>query len=50
MNTDNGTVWNKVSNAIIIYHQQEDYREMVPPLWLSREDLEEMLRVLEGEG
>lgn len=49
MNTDNGTVWNKVGNAIIIYHQQEDYHEMVPPLWLSREDIEEMLRVLEGE-
>ena len=45
MNTDNGTVWNKVSNAIIIYHQQEER-----PLWLSREDLEEMLRVLEGVG
>ncbi len=43
MNTDNGTDWDKVGNAIIIYHQQEEH-----PLWLSREDLEEMLRVLEG--
>ena len=50
MNTDNGTDWDKAGNAIIIYHQQEDYHEMVPPLWLSREDLEEMLRVLEGVG
>jgi hypothetical protein len=49
MNTDNGTDWDKVGNAIIIYHQQEDNHEMVPSLWLSREDLEEMLRVLEGE-
>lgn len=47
MNTDNGTDWDKIGNAIIIYHQQ-DYHEMVSPLWLSREDLEEMLRVLEG--
>ena len=45
MYTDNGTDWDRVGNAIIIYHQQEDH-----PLWLSREDLEEMLRVLEGEG
>lgn len=44
MNTDNGTDWDKVGNAIIIYHQQEEH-----PLWLNREDLEEMLRVLEGE-
>lgn len=44
MNTDNGTDWDKVGNAIIIYHQQEER-----PLWLSRVDLEEMLRVLEGE-
>ena len=48
MNTTNGTDWDKVGNAIIIYHQQ-DYPERVPPLWLSKEDLEEMLRVLEGE-
>ena len=44
MNTDNGTDWDKVGNAIIIYHQQEER-----PLWLSKGDLEEMLRVLEGE-
>ena len=44
MNTDNGTVWNKVGNAIIIYHTNEE-----SPLWLSKEDVEEMLRVLEGE-
>lgn len=29
MNTDNGTDWDKVGNAIIIYHQQEEH-----PLWL----------------
>lgn len=43
MNTDNGTDWDNVGSAIIIYHQQEER-----PLWLSKEDLEEMLRVLEG--
>lgn len=42
MNTDNGTDWDKVGNAIIIYHTNDEH-----PLWLSREDLEEMLRVLE---
>lgn len=45
MITDNGTDWDKVGNAIIIYHQQQE-----APLWLSKEDLEEMLRVLEGVG
>lgn len=44
MNTDNGTDWTGVGNAIIIYHQQQE-----APLWLSREDLEEMLRELEGD-
>lgn len=44
MNTDNGTDWDKAGNAIIIYSTNEQH-----PLWLSREDLEEMLRVLEGE-
>lgn len=44
MNTDNGTDWDNVGNAIIIHHMNEE-----SPLWLSREDLEEMLRVLEGE-
>lgn len=43
MNTDNGTDWDKVGNAIIIYHTNEE-----SPLWLIREDLEQMLRVLEG--
>lgn len=43
MNTNNGTDWDKVGNAINIHHQQEE-----APLWLSKEDLEEMLRVLEG--
>jgi hypothetical protein len=43
MNTDNGTDWDKVGNAIIIYHQQEE-----SPLWLSREGLEEMLRNVRG--
>lgn len=41
MNTDNGTDWDKVGNAIIIYHTNDEHT-----LWLSREDLEEMLRVL----
>lgn len=36
MNTTNGTDWDKCGNAIIIYHQQEDIREM--------------LKELEGEG
>ena len=44
MNTTNGTEWDKVANTIVIYHTNEDH-----PLWLSREDLEDMLRVLEGE-
>lgn len=44
MSTDNGTDWDKAGNAIIIYHQHEE-----APLWLSREELEEMLRVLEGD-
>ncbi len=44
MNTDNGTDWDKEGNVIIIYHMNEE-----APLWLSKEDLEEMLRVLEGE-
>lgn len=44
MNTDNGTDWDKVGNAIIIYHTYDEH-----PLWLSREDLEEMLRVLEED-
>ena len=44
MNTDNGTDWDKVGNAIIIYHQQEER-----PLWLSKGDLEEMLRQLESD-
>lgn len=43
MNTDNGTDWDKVGNAIITYHTNEE-----APLWLSKEDLEDMLRVLEG--
>lgn len=43
MNTDNGTDWDKVGNAIIIYHQQEER-----PLGISKEDLEEMLRQLES--
>lgn len=44
MNTPNGTDLDKVGNAIIIYHQQEE-----APLWLSKEDLEEMLSVLEED-
>jgi len=43
MNTTNGTDWDKCGNAIIIYHQQEGC-----PLWLSAEDLWEMLKELEG--
>ena len=45
MNTDNGTDWDKGGNAIIIYHRDEEHN-----LWSSKEDLEDMLRVLEGEG
>lgn len=44
MITDNGTDWASVGNAVIIYHQQEE-----GPLWLSKEDLEEMLNQLKGE-
>lgn len=43
MNTTNGTEWDKVANAMVIHHTNDE-----TPLWLSREDLEEMLRVLEG--
>lgn len=44
MITDNGTDWSIQGNAVIIYHQQEE-----APLWLSKEDLEEMLRKLQGK-
>ena len=49
MNTDNGTDWDKVGNAIIIYHTNDEVPTGTILLWLSREHLEEMLRVLEGE-
>ena len=42
MITDNGTEWSVQGNAVIIYHQQEE-----APLWLSVEDLREMLKELE---
>jgi hypothetical protein len=48
MNTTNGTDWDKCGNAMsnntTIHHQQED-----APLWLSAEDIREMLKELEGE-
>ena len=44
MNTENGTDWSIQGNAVIIYHQQEE-----APLWLSKEDLEKMLKELEGQ-
>jgi len=44
MTTTNGTEWDKCGNAIIVYHQQEE-----APLWLSADDLREMLKKLEGE-
>jgi len=44
MITDNGTDWDKCGNAIIIYHTNEEH-----PLWLSVDDLREMLKKLEGD-
>lgn len=44
MNTGNGTDWDVQGNAVIVYHMNEE-----APLWLSKEDLEEMLRKLEGD-
>ena len=44
MITGNGTDWSVQGNAVIIYHQQEE-----APLWLSEDDLREMLKKLEGE-
>lgn len=44
MITDNGTYWSIEGNAVIIYHQQEE-----APLCLSKEDLEQMIKQLEGE-
>lgn len=44
MLSDNGTDWSVQGNAIIIYYQQEE-----APLWLSKEDLEQMIKKLEGE-
>jgi len=45
MNTINGTEWDKCGNAIIIYHANDDF-----PLWLSADDLREVLEGLEGHS
>lgn len=45
MITDNGTDWGVQGDAVIIYHQQEE-----APLWLSKEDLEQMIKQLEGDA
>lgn len=45
MTTGNGTDWSIQGNAVIVYHQQEE-----SPLWLSKEDLEEMLTRLNGKS
>jgi len=44
MKTEYGTEWSSDEETIIVFHTNEER-----PLWLSKQDLEEMLKFLEDQ-